>query len=150
MKVAEKRTETRGRPSKKPRNLFLAVRRYLKQSQDVFKDGKLFKINLPSVEGFAEYFGVHRDTLYVWARSDNNAANALREIKSDQEKRLIICGLYNIYKTPFVVWMLKANHGYGVKKKERRRIAIEHEFVRWMYASVDQEEDEEVALSSTS
>ncbi len=140
MKEVEQRLETRGRPSKKPKgSFFRSTLKYLKITQDVYWEGVLVEINLPSVEGLAQYFGVHRDTLYEWAKSDSEIKLGMGQVKSEQEQRLIESGLNWRYRASFVSLLLRTNHGYGLRKKIRNQKSEILEFVRRVYEDADLE-----------
>ena len=69
------------------------------------------KVSLPTVEGFAKYLGVVRNTLYNWAKSYPKFKIALNKVVSEQKQRLIDCGLSGSYNSTIAKLILSSNHG---------------------------------------
>lgn len=133
----------RGRPSKyRPGGYQLACA-YEKTCIDVFDaNGALIRAVLPSVEGFARYLGVHRDTLYSWAKYNEEYRSALLYIKSEQKDRLLDGGLGGLYQASIVGLMLRSNHGMRIRRRESTKL-ITHRIVRMVYELADKMETEE-------
>lgn len=68
-------------------------------------------VNLPKAEGLAKYLGVHRDTLYEWAKVHPEFSDILEAINQEQVNRLIDNGLAGKYN-PTIVKLVLAKHGY--------------------------------------
>ena len=84
---------------------------YLAGCIDVFEVAtRRWHVRLPTIEGFALYLGVHRDTLYAWAKKYPEYGDALERLMSIQYSRLVNGGLAGHYRTWLVVLMLKRNH----------------------------------------
>ena len=74
-----------------------------------------FKVNLPTIEGFARYLGVNTTTLYEWAKTREQFSNALRDIKTEQATRLQNMGLSGDYNSTIAKLILSSNHGMSEK-----------------------------------
>lgn len=68
-------------------------------------------VKLPTIEGFAEFLGVARKTLYNWADENPEFDAGLEKIKNEQLQRLIDEGLGNNYNSTIAKLMLSHNHG---------------------------------------
>lgn len=118
-----------GRPSKYDPKFCAKVREYIDDCQDqeterVKSEGDKtttyelgVSVNLPMIEGFATYLGVHKDTIYEWAQHYPNFSDALDEIMVEQKKRLLNNGLSNIYNPLITKLVLSANHGMREKQE---------------------------------
>lgn len=125
--------ETRplGRPTKYTPELCQKVDDYLKESIDkelsVLKetenpDGtkeiveiKRYKVQLPTIEGFALFLGVNKDTLYEWKKKYTNFSDSLDNIINIQKKRLLDEGLAGNYNPTIAKLILSSNHGMAEK-----------------------------------
>ena len=70
------------------------------------------RTNLPTVVGLALYLGVHRDTLYEWAKENDAFSDTLTRVKQLQEQRLVDGGLSGRYNPMITKLILATNHGY--------------------------------------
>lgn len=70
---------------------------------------------IPTVEGFASYLGISRDTAYAWCEIDNDFSDILTEIKSKQGKMLINKSLEGKYNSTIAKLILSSKHGYVEK-----------------------------------
>jgi hypothetical protein len=68
-------------------------------------------VKLPTIEGFAEFIGVSRKTVYNWAKADTYFAQGLERIKNEQLRRLVDEGLANNYNPTIAKLILSHNHG---------------------------------------
>lgn len=68
--------------------------------------------DLPTVEGLALYLGVHKDTLYEWAKIHPEFSDALKKLKLKQKSDLIKIGIFGgkEINAGIVALMLKVNH----------------------------------------
>lgn len=73
------------------------------------------RVNLPMIEGFAGYIGVHKDTLTTWEKDHPEFSVALDKIRLEQKKRLLNYGLSNVYNPLIAKLVLSANHGMADK-----------------------------------
>ncbi len=72
---------------------------------------RLIKVKLPTIEGFAEYIGVSRKSLYNWEKTYPLFASALERIRTAQLTRLINKGLSGDYNPIIAKLILSSNHG---------------------------------------
>ena len=100
-----------GRPtSYKPEMIELAYD-YLNDRKDFYdEETKRYKVNLPTIEGFAKFIGVNKTTLYEWSQKHEEFSNALSDIKSEQAQRLQDNGLAGTYNPTIAKLILSANH----------------------------------------
>ena len=68
-------------------------------------------VNLPTIEGFAEFIGVARKTIYNWKRDHKDFSDELEKIETVQLSRLINNGLSGNYNSTIAKLVLSANHG---------------------------------------
>lgn len=109
-----------GRPTKFDSKTFLKkVEKYLASRQDeteVVRDGKhspvvRLRVKLPTIEGFARFLGVTKQTLFNWEEAYPKVAKGLELIKQEQFQRLIDEGLAGYYNPTITKLILSANHG---------------------------------------
>jgi hypothetical protein len=67
------------------------------------------------VEDFADFIGVHKDSLYEWARVYPEFSVALSKISDAQKKILIKRSLSGDYNPLIAKLILSANHGMKEK-----------------------------------
>lgn len=91
---------------------------YIFQKQKGKVEGFEEKIrtHLPTVVGLALKLGVSKETVYVWAKENQELSDALTRIKSMQEQALLNGGLSNRYNPLITKLILATNHGYHEKK----------------------------------
>lgn len=77
-------------------------------------DNKI-RVKLPTIEGFALWLGVHKDTLYEWKKLHQKFSDALDRIIQEQKERLINNGLSGDYQPVIAKLMLSSNHGMREK-----------------------------------
>ena len=101
----------RGRPSKSYPMSTMLFETYIESREETFDiPTRKWTVRLPTVEDFADYLGVHRDTLYAWAERDMGWAHALDRLMAIQYTRLINGGLSGRYRSWLVIRLLKLNH----------------------------------------
>lgn len=116
-----------GRPTKLNEELISKAEEYLQKSKDantVVGDKKpvvIWTVNLPTIEGLANFLNVHRDSLYEWEKLDTDLGKAFSDIftrvKQVQAERLVNNGLAGNYN-PVITKLLLSKHGY-VEKQEQ-------------------------------
>ncbi len=107
-----------GRPTMYTVDTLKEVDRYLKSCKDVtLKNGKT-EVHLPKVEGLAVFIGVHKDTLYEWAKIHEEFSDALERVKNEQFIRLIDQGLSGNYNPTIAKLLLSNIHGLRDDRKE--------------------------------
>ena len=73
---------------------------------------------IPSIEGMAIHLGVHRDTLYDWAKQkDKGFSDILKLTIQNQERTLINNGLNNTFNSAITKLVL-GKHGYHDKMEQ--------------------------------
>lgn len=84
------------------------------------KDATMFKerlkVKMPTMEGLALYLGIHRDTLYDWAKKYPQFSDVLEHLRAKQADRLINNGLSGDYN-PTIAKVLLTKHGYTDKQE---------------------------------
>ena len=111
VQIALPRPRQRGRPTKYHSGAGVMLEAYLMGCVDTFdiKDRK-WHVRLPTVDGFAAYLGVHRDTLHTWAKIHKEYRHALERLIRTQYIRLLNGGLAGHYKSSLVILMISCNH----------------------------------------
>lgn len=101
-----------GRPTKYSKEILEKAEEYLAVCKDVIlDDGKLLKVNFPSMGGLALFLDVHRDTIYEWRSKHPEFSYILDKILVEQERRLIENGLSGHYNSNIAKLVL-GKHGY--------------------------------------
>ena len=73
---------------------------------------------IPSIEGMAIHLGLHRDTLYDWAKQkDKGFSDILRLTIQNQERTLLNKGLNNTFNAAITKLVL-GKHGYHDSMKQ--------------------------------
>lgn len=116
-----------GRPTEYDPKYIKKVDDYLKQCRDkkrLFHKVRgeksdsyeeVIKVKLPSVEDFAGYLGVTRQTIYNWRDAHDDFGYVLEKIDNEQRTRLINGGLEGTYSPVISKLMLSSNHGMREK-----------------------------------
>jgi len=70
-------------------------------------------MKLPTLEGFALYLHVHRDTLYEWAKKYKEFSDTVKDIEQLQKEQLVNDGIYGgkEVNATIVKLLLQSNHG---------------------------------------
>lgn len=103
------------------------------EKSDTFE--RTLKVHLPKVEGFALFIGVHKDTLYAWAKENDEFSDALQKIIVLQHNILVDNALSGNYNPLIAKLMLSHNHGYKEKSDmttndESIKIVFDNAFTR--------------------
>ena len=106
-----------GRPTKYKKEYCKRLRGFFNQvpyqeSED--SNGKaVFKnIKIPTVQAFAIEIGVNRDTIYEWAKKDQEFSDTLKNCNAIQEQLLFECLCAGAMSPSAAIFALKARHGY--------------------------------------
>ena len=76
---------------------------------------RVLKVNIPTIEGFAEHLRVSKNTLYDWKSQYGDFSDALDEIIVKQHNALVSGGLSGTYSPVIAKLLLSTNHGYKEK-----------------------------------
>jgi len=101
------------RPTKYQKKFVKDADKYLAEHKD--ETEKKLKVKLPTIEGFAQYIGVHKSTLYEWEVEYDEFSDALEKIRAEQQQRLINMGLSGDYNSTIAKLILSSNHGMREK-----------------------------------
>lgn len=74
-----------------------------------------FKVRLPTIEGFASYLDVSKQTLYNWSEEHKEFLDSLGKIEREQHSRLVNEGLAGNYNPTIAKLILTNNHGMSEK-----------------------------------
>jgi hypothetical protein len=69
------------------------------------------KVNLPTIEGFADFIKIARSSVYLWEKEYPEFKIALDAIRSAQKQRLINNGLAGVYSPVITKLILSSDHG---------------------------------------
>ena len=96
------------RPTKYSKEIVEKARAYI-------IDYEMYGDMIPSIEGMAEHLGLHRDTLYDWARQDSKEfSDILGRCMQVQQKTLVNKGLNNTFNSAITKLVL-GKHGFHDK-----------------------------------
>lgn len=99
-----------GRPTKYTEDFIEEVEKYLVNT------GKE-QMHLPKIESFALYIGVHKDTLYEWAKKYPKFSDALAKIMARQAEQLIDDGIYGGKEINSTIVKLLLQNNHGMKER---------------------------------
>ena len=96
------------RPTKYSQEIVDKARAYI-------TDYEMYGDMIPSIEGMAEVLGLHRDTLYDWARQESKEfSDILGRCMQVQQKTLVNKGLNNTFNSAITKLVL-GKHGFHDK-----------------------------------
>ena len=99
------------RPTKYSKEIVEKARAYI-------TDYEMYGDMIPSIEGMAIHLGLHRDTLYDWAKQkDKGFSDILRLTIQNQERTLLNKGLNNTFNAAITKLVL-GKHGYHDKMEQ--------------------------------
>jgi len=105
-----------GRPSEYKPEYAELVDAYLEDRQDYYDtETKTYKVKIPTIEGFAQFVGVNKTTLYEWEKIHEDISNALEKLRTEQKQRLLDNGLSGKYNPTIAKLVLSANHNMREK-----------------------------------
>ena len=99
-----------GRPTKYEERFIEEVDNYLATT------GKE-QTSLPTIEGFAIYLDVSRDSLYEWAKLYPEFSDTLRRIEILQKQQLIDDGIYGGKEVNATIVKLLLQNNHGMKER---------------------------------
>lgn len=116
----KKPTIRMGRPTKLTPELVDRAWEYIEQAQDSIQtvgEKLVLKVNIPTIEGLANYLDTSRETLYQWEKENKDFSDILTRVRNNQAERLVNNGLAGTYNQVITKLML-SKHGY-VEKSEQ-------------------------------
>ena len=88
------------------------------KAQAYITDYQMYGDMIPSIEGMAEHLGLHRDTLYDWAKDEKKQfSDILGRCMQVQAKTLVNNGLNNTFNSAITKLVL-GKHGYHDKMEQ--------------------------------
>lgn len=80
----------------------------------------------PTLAGLSTYLGISRETLNVWRKEPEKQAlsDALKDLESKQEHKLVNLGVKKDTYSPFHIFMLKTKYGYVEPKEDQSDLAL--------------------------
>lgn len=146
----------KGRPTKYKKEYIAKIAEYLKTCVDEEFDWTKstsdsskgsseswehrIKVHLPSIEGFATYLNVDRNTIYNWADENKDFLRALEKIEVEQKKVVLAKGLSGDYNPTIAKLILSANH--NMREKVDSDITSGGKPLNIMFDSVFEENEE--------
>ena len=91
------------------------------------------KVRIPTIEGFAKFIGVSKQSLYRWEKEKGKEEfkEAMDDIRQEQHQRVLDCGLSGDYNPTIAKLILSNNHGYAEKTRQESesttRVFIDNE-----------------------
>lgn len=73
---------------------------------------------IPTIEDFAHYLGINRDTVYAWEKQDEEFSDIVEAIRQEQGNLLINKGLKGEFNSTIAKLILSGKHGY-IEKSEQ-------------------------------
>jgi F0F1-type ATP synthase gamma subunit len=81
-------------------------------------------VKLPTIEGLANYLGIHKDTVYDWENKYPEFSDVINVLRNKQVERLINNGLSGDYNSN-IAKLLLAKHGYADKQEVNNIVKAE-------------------------
>jgi hypothetical protein len=104
-----------GRPTKYKPEFCEMVDDYLEKCVDTTDENGKLKVNLPTVEDFADFLKVGERTLHDWKDQYPEFSQSLSKLVNAQKKKLLSNGLAGTYNPTIAKLVLSANHGMSEK-----------------------------------
>ena len=90
---------------------------FIEEAINYLKSTGRENMELPTIEGFAIWLHVHRDTLYEWAKLYREFSDTLREIEMLQKQQLINDGIYGGKEVNSTIVKLLLQNNHGMKER---------------------------------
>lgn len=128
-----------GRPSKfdpkyiKELEEYFDIKPYLETTKTVASQGREVLVDVtevtdfPSISGFATKIGVHRCTLYNWAKENKEFKRLMELAKEIQENWILVNGMKGLVPANFGIFTLKNVCGYRDHKPGELDRTVTHE-----------------------
>lgn len=100
-----------GRPSKLTPEIIELAWEYVEETENMGTH-----VLLPTIERLANRVGVHRDTLDVWGKENDDFSDILNTLRQNQADKLLQNSLVGKYN-PVITKLMLSKHGY-VDKQE--------------------------------
>ncbi len=128
-----------GRPTKYCQEIVDKARHYLENYKD-------YDDVVPQIAGLAVALGIHRDTIYEWAKDPQKEefTDTLKKIEISQHKVLVNGGLSGVFTAPITKLML-ANHGYSEKQEVKQDITGQHTVEHSGSVTITKEEAKQIS-----
>jgi hypothetical protein len=104
-------THPGGRPTDYKQKYCEEVDRYLEEQT-------VQNMHMPKVVSFARRIGVHKDTLYEWAKEHKEFSVALSKIMEKQEEDLIDTGIFGGKEINHSIIKLMLMNNHGMREKQ--------------------------------
>jgi DNA-packaging protein gp3 len=116
--------------------------RFTDASQYLMTCGRSQK-KLPTVEGYALFLHVHRDTLYEWAKLHPDFSDTLEEISHLQKEQLINDGIYGGKDVNSTIVKLLLQNNHDMREKTDTDLTVDSPIILVGKGKVQEEESDE-------
>jgi hypothetical protein len=100
------------------------------------------QMHLPKVESFAIFIGVHKDTLYEWAKYNIEFSDSLRKIMERQAEQLIDDGIYGGKEVNSTIVKLLLMNNHNMREKKDTDLTTDGQSINPILVKfIDKEED---------
>lgn len=90
---------------------------FIEKVEDYLQTTGKEQTSLPTIEGFAIYLGVSRDSLYEWAKKYPKFSDTLKIIELRQKQQLIDDGIYGGKEVNATIVKLLLQNNHGMKER---------------------------------
>lgn len=105
---------TVGRPTKLTPDLLVKAENYIYDTPDQPAAWRDDNNQVPTIEAFALYMGLSRDTVYVWSNTNSEFSDIVDDIRAQQASILVKNGLAGTFNAS-ITKLLLTKHGYSDK-----------------------------------
>lgn len=104
--ILDPKTKAVGRPTKFTPAVYNQIEKYISQHNRE-------NTSLPTIEGLALYLSLSKETLYQWAKENDEFSDAIKKILMKQKVQLMDDGMYGGKEVnpAMAIFLLKVNHG---------------------------------------